>query len=65
MRGLSLERLWTGRYCWGRSDLAPEAAYLTVRNLGHIARRGQGPESAPERKEAMQAPMCCGNRRNT
>lgn len=64
MWGLSLERLWTSRCYWGTGSLAPEAANLTVRNLGHMARREQAPESAPERKNIMQAQMYCGNKRN-
>lgn len=38
-------------------SLAPEAADLTVRNLGHVARREQGRESALERKDAVK-PWC-------
>lgn len=34
--------------------LAPEAGNLTVRNLGHMTRE-QEPESAPERKDTLQA----------
>lgn len=33
---------------------APEAADLTMRNLGHMARREQRWESAPERKDAVK-----------
>lgn len=38
-------------------SLAPGAADLTMRNLGHMARREQGWEPAPERKDAIK-PWC-------
>lgn len=46
-------------------NLTFEAANLAVRNLGHRARREQGPKSTEEIKDVMQALMYGGKRRNT
>lgn len=54
MWGLSLEKLWTSRCSQVMGSLAPEAADLAMKDLGHVARREQGQESALERKDAVK-----------